>query len=234
MIGKFYGIGVGPGDPELITIKAVKILEKIDIVICPKSKKESKSVALSIAEGYLNKKAEILKLEFPMTYDEEKLNITWERNSKIILDLLGKGKNIAFLTIGDPMVYSTYMYLLPFLKKKDINIETIPGITSFCASANKVNIPLASQEETLSIIPLRKNISEFEKVVDDYDNLIVMKPSTEHKRLAEILEDRNLEDKFVLVSKCGTNEENISYDIDDLKNKKVPYLSTLIIKKGGI
>lgn len=234
MIGKFYGIGVGPGDPELLTIKAARVLEKIDIIICPKSKKDSKSVALSIAEEYLKRQAEILKLEFPMTYDQEKLNETWENNSEIIIDLIKKGKDIAFLTIGDPMVYSTYMYLLPFLKEKNISIETIPGITSFCASANRVNIPLASQEETLAIIPLRKNISGFENVIETHDNLVVMKPSTEHKRLAEILEERNLEDKFVLVSKCGTDEENISYDIEDLKNKEVPYLSTLIIKKGGI
>ncbi|MBS4538573.1 precorrin-2 C(20)-methyltransferase [Clostridium sp. D2Q-11] len=234
MAGKFYGIGVGPGDPELLTIKATKILKTIDIVICPESKKGQGSIALNIAKDYLPVNVEILYLNFPMTYDEEILNKAWSDNANTIYTLLNNDKNIGFLTLGDPMIYSTYMYLIPHLKLKHISIETIPGITSFSALASRVNIPLTSGEETLGIIPLRKNIEGLEKALENFDNLIIMKPSNEHEQLGETLKNKNLENNFVLVSKCGTVEEKISYDIRDLTDKKVPYLSTLVIKNRGL
>lgn len=233
MKGKFYGIGVGPGDPELITLKAVNILKDIDIVICPKSKKDKKSYAFEIAERYLGVKTEILKLEFPMVYDKEILSNKWKENAKIIFELLEKGKNIAFLTIGDPMVYSTYMYLMNILKNYDIEIETVPGVTSFCAMASKVNIPLASEDETLCILPLRKQMDNLDAILDAFDNIVIMKPSHDNVKLAEKIEKMDKLNDFVLTSKCGQLDEEISYDVNRLK-EDIPYLSTVILKKRGL
>ena len=234
MIGKFYGIGVGPGDPELITVKAVNILKNIDVIVCPEGKKDTKSIALNIAKDYLSDDIQILKLHFPMTYNENTLNEKWKENAQIIADVLHSGKNIAFLTLGDPSVYSTYMYLLPYLRQSNIEVETIPGITSFCASASKVNIPLTSADETLCILPLRKGLDGLDEILDSFDNIVIMKPSHDNKTLADKISERKLDDKFVMISKCSNNEEEISYSIDRLRDQQVPYLSTVIIKKGGI
>ncbi|WP_425446721.1 precorrin-2 C(20)-methyltransferase [Dethiothermospora halolimnae] len=230
MKGKFYGIGVGPGDPELITIKAVNTLKKVDMVICPEAKKEKGSIAFNIGKNYLKEDMEILYLTFPMTHDDKVLEKKWKENSKIILKHLNKGKHIAFLTIGDPMVYSTYMYLLPYLKEENVDIETIPGITSFCAVASRTNTPLASKGETLCILPLMKDSKKLDTVLDECDNIVVMKPSHDSKLLAKKLVEKGYQDNFILVSKCGTEEEEIITDIERLKNDKIHYLSTSIIK----
>ncbi|MTI65214.1 MAG: precorrin-2 C(20)-methyltransferase [Firmicutes bacterium] len=234
MIGKFYGIGVGPGDKELLTIKATKILKEIDIIICPESVKGKGSIALNICSEYLKDDVEILPLTFPMTYDENVLKKKWKENSDIIYKKLKSGKDVAFLTLGDPSVYSTYMYLLPHLKEKDVLINTIPGITSFSSIANNLNIPLATSEETIGILPLRKDANKLENFLDNYDNVIIMKPSHASKKIAEVLIKKGYENNFVMVSKSGTDKEKVVTDINRLKNEKVPYLSTVIVKKNKI
>lgn len=233
MKGKFYGIGVGPGDPELVTIKAVRTLENVDIVICPEGKKGKGSFALEIVDEYI-KDVELLHLTFPMIYEEDLLKKQWEENAKVIKEKIDKGLNVAFITLGDPMVYSTYMYMIPYLQKENIEIETIPGITSFCSVASKVNIPLAAGDETLGIIPLRKGCENMDEILNNYDNIVVMKPSNQSKQLADKLIEKGYEDKFIMISKVGTESQEISYDINRLRNETVPYLSTLIIKKGGL
>lgn len=233
MKGIFYGIGVGPGDPKLLTVKAVETIKEVDILICPEGKKGKGSVALEIVKGYVSDSTEILNLRFPMVYKEKEMKNEWERNIEIIYEKLSEGKNVGFITLGDPMLYSTYMYILPEIQNREIIVETIPGITSFCASASRTNTPLAMEDETLIIFPLRKNGKKIEKLMDDFDNLVVMKPSAHNEKLAEELEKKGLDKSFVLVSKCGTKDEKIIKDIDSVKNR-VPYLSTMIIKGRGL
>lgn len=229
MAGIFYGIGVGPGDPKLLTLKAVEVIQSADVLICPEGKKGKGSVALEIVKDYLNKDTELLDLTFPMVYQEGELKEEWKRNTKIIYDKLMEGKDVAFITLGDPMLYSTYLYILPEIQKRDIQVETVPGIPAFCAVASRSNTPLAMGEETLIIFPLRKNGDNVERLMNDFDNLVIMKPSSHHQQLAEALERRDLEKNFVLVSKCGTKEEEIIRDIHEVK-KGAAYLSTMIIK----
>ncbi|SNS45923.1 precorrin-2 C20-methyltransferase /cobalt-factor II C20-methyltransferase [Anaerovirgula multivorans] len=233
MKGKLYGIGVGPGDPELLTLKAAKILGEADVIICPKGKKEEESIALKIAKVHITSSAEIKALVFPMVYCQETLESHWKENIRIIEDALNKGKKVAFLTLGDALLYSTYIYILKALKEKNYDIETIPGITSFSATASKVNLPLTEGDETLTILPLIKEEEKVERVLNNADNLVVLKVSHDPKGLAEKLKKNGLEKNFVMISKCGHDDEFITSDIKDLEEEKVPYLSTVIIKKGG-
>lgn len=234
MNGKFYGVGVGPGDPGLITVKAVELIKQADMIVCPESKKDEGSIALAIAQPYLNGNAEMLTLTFPMTHDQEQLRAAWEENARIIHGETGKGKNLVFLTLGDPTVFSTYMYMVPFLLAEGVAVETVPGITSFTAVSSMMNIPLTTGHETLGIVPLMKGCVTVAEALDHFDNVVIMKPSHDSVRLGEILKERGLHDKFVLVSKCGTVEQTICTDVEDLLSEKVPYLSTMIVKKGGM
>lgn len=117
MAGTFYGIGVGPGDPELLTMKAIKAIEKADVLIAPKTEKKDGSVALSIAKPYLKDDIEIVYQVFPMVVNFETTD-AWQKNKEEILALLQAGKNVVFLTLGDPMFYSTYIYVYRLLAKE--------------------------------------------------------------------------------------------------------------------
>ncbi len=234
MRGKLYGIGLGPGDPELVTLKAVEVLKRLDKVVCPQSRGDKKSIAFDIAKAYLKEDAEVINLSFPMVYDKEKLKEKWGENANIINEILLSGKNVGFLTIGDPTVYSTYMYLVPLIKELGNEVETIPGITSFCASAARINNPLAKGKETFAVIPLEGNVENIDGILNFCDNIVIMKPSSDSKILAQKLIEMGLEKNFALISKCGTKEEYISYDIKDLQLEKVPYMSIVIIKKEGL
>ena len=154
-MNKFYGIGVGVGDPEEITIKAVNILKKLDVIILPEAKKDDGSTAYDIAKKYLKSDVEKIFVEFPMLKSlDERIN-SRKKNSKIVEKFLSEGKNVGFLTIGDPMTYSTYVYLIEYLSEK-FCVKTIPGISSFVDMASRFNFPLVIGDENLKIISLNK------------------------------------------------------------------------------
>ncbi|MCP4129963.1 MAG: precorrin-2 C(20)-methyltransferase [bacterium] len=227
--GKLFGIGIGPGDPELITIKAVKILEQVDVVAIPESRKMKGSIALDIAKEYLRDQVEILTLTFPMINDEEEKEKIRRENALIIKERIDAGNTVAFLTLGDPMLYSTYIYILNCLKDLTTAIETIPGITSFCAIGSSLNVPLATQNDTVAIIPLDKQ-TNIEQRLEDMDCCIFMKVSAANVRLADALKKYKDSIEVFIASRCGTDEEFVSSDIEDLY-AKIPYLTTVVVKK---
>jgi precorrin-2/cobalt-factor-2 C20-methyltransferase len=235
MKGKFYGIGVGPGDPDLLTIKAKKILDEVDIILAPETKDGKGSTALNIAKPHLNEDVEIIERKFPMTYDVDVLNKSYDEISDSIKELVDAGKRIAFLTLGDPMVYSTYIYLFKRLRLKDVEMETIPGITSFCAIASKVGVPLGENEETIAIVPsvyYEKGNEKLEKILDSINNIVFMKASGEIDELIDELESTGHKEGSVFVSRLGLNDEVIENDIEKRRGIKNNYLSTLIAKKS--
>jgi len=234
MNGTFYGVGVGPGDSELLTVKAVRLLNEVDIIIAPVKKIGKQSIALDIAMPHLSDDAKIMNLVFPMIYNADELTEQWIKNASIIERELKKGKNIAFITLGDPMLYSTYMYVMELLVKKEIKVETIPGINSFSAIASICGVPLTAGNETLTVIPLRKDCTRVKKALEEFDNIIVMKPSGASKELAQLLIEHKLENNFVMVSKASQDKEEISYDITKLQDGDIPYLTTILIKKNGL
>ncbi len=147
--GTLYGIGVGPGDPELITLKALKVLQRVPHIFASCSPKNTYSLALDIVRCHLNG-AGIEHLPFPMTKDPEVLQEAWEGNARRVLEVLDTGSDAAFVTLGDPLTYSTFGYLLKTLKRlrPSVRVVTIPGITSYSAAAALTHIPLAEGEES--------------------------------------------------------------------------------------
>ncbi|WZL71774.1 precorrin-2 C(20)-methyltransferase [Clostridiaceae bacterium 35-E11] len=233
MYGKFFGLGVGPGDPELVTIKAINRLKEVDVVIAPETAAGKGSVAYDIVRTYIEDEKKVKFQIFPMTYDTKILDESWDKNMKEILALLHEGKDVAFITLGDPMVYSTYGYVMQRITSQGIEVETIPGIPSFCAAASRLGIPLSEANETIAIIPAAYTCEKFDEILDVADNIVLMKPSRGFKNTVEKLEQHDLIKDTVLISKCGHVEEKISYDIASLKDEKIDYLSMLIAKKRG-
>jgi precorrin-2/cobalt-factor-2 C20-methyltransferase len=231
--GKLYGIGVGPGDPELLTVKAVKAIESADIIISPTKKMGKPSIALRIADPYINPETELVIMDFPMlslSEERDKLEAQWGENADQIQKMLDDGKTAVFLTLGDPMVYSTYSYVMKFLLDRGMAVETISGVPSFCSLAAHLNLPLTQGEESLGIVGMTQPEAEVNAVLDAHQNIVVMKVSANAKGLAEALKKRHLENHFVMISNIGMANEKVTRNIEDLEGK-VPYLSTVLIKK---
>lgn len=233
MNGVFYGIGVGPGDPELLTVKAIRAMENVDVLIAPKTEKKEGSVALSIARPYLKKDVKIVYQVFPMVKGfAENSADAWEANKQEILALLREGKNVAFLTLGDPMFFSTYIYVFRLLEHEDIEIQTIPGIPAFAAIGSQMGYPIVEGDDVLSIIPATAAPEKVEKAVQAADNVVLMKVYKNFGEVTDMLSRNNMAKQAVLVSRAGLPDERVIKDIEAHKEEKLNYLSTILTRKN--
>lgn len=231
MAGIFYGIGVGPGNPELLTLKAVNVIREVDVIIAPKTEKKEDSLALSIARPYLKDNVEIVKQVFPMVVNFEQSPESWESNKNEILGLLQAGKKVAFLTLGDPMFYSTYIYVFRLLENCGYEIETIPGVPAFCAIGSKLGYPLVEGNDILSIIPATATEEKIKEVIAVTDNVVMMKVYKNFPEIVDVLNENELTDKAVMISRCGLPDEMIIRDLEVAKEQKVNYLSTILARR---
>ena len=231
-LGTFYGIGVGPGDPDLLTVKAINAIKKVDVLIAPKTEKKEGSVALEIARPYLKSDIEILYQVFPMVKDFAESPEVFIENKNEIMSILSQGKNAAFLTIGDPMFYSTYIYIFKLLSEENINIETIPGIPAFLAIASRIGRPVAYGNDILTIIPATAEMNDIDSALDSSNTSVLMKVYKNFDEVVETLENHNMAWQAVLVSRCGLPDEKIINDISEHKHEHLNYLSTIITRKN--
>jgi precorrin-2/cobalt-factor-2 C20-methyltransferase len=233
-IGTLYGIGVGPGDPELLTLKALKVLRRVPHIFASCSTKNSYSLALNIVRSHLNG-AGIEHLPFPMTKDRQLLQEAWDANARRVLEVLATGADAAFVTLGDPLTYSTFGYLLKTLKKlhPGLNIVTIPGITSYAAAAALTHIPLTEGEESFYVVSGALGASRLREAVEKSDNIVMLKTYRHFEEIYQALEELDLLDRATCISRCGLDGETVVEDLRDLKGRAMPYLSMIIIKKKG-
>lgn len=232
MRGTFYGIGVGPGDPELLTVKAIKAIEAADVLIAPKTEKKEGSVALEIARPYLKKDIEIVYQVFPMVKDFADDTGAWEANKAEILALLNAGRNVAFLTLGDPMFYSTYIYVFRLLEHEDVDIVTIPGIPAFAAIGSRVGRPIVEGNDILAIIPGTADAQRLEEVMAVASSAVVMKVYHNSAEIIDLLRRNHMAKDAVLVSRAGLDGERIIYDLEAHADEKLNYLSTILTRRS--
>lgn len=230
--GKLFGVGVGPGDPELITVKAVNAIKNADVIFTAASTKNTYSLAVEIAGPYISEDVPVIKLSFPMTKDEKTTDTAWTNNAKEISDMLQKGKKAVFLTLGDPTTYSTFGYILK--KMKDVmpeaDIETIPGITSFHAASARLNRILVEGEESLLITSGAFGGSQIRQT-GGIENVAIVKAYKNIKDLNLALSETGFLQKSVAVSQCGRDGEQIIDDIKTLEDRKPDYWTLVLASK---
>lgn len=234
--GRLYGIGIGPGDPKLLTLKAKEILDRVDLVFCPKGDEGSTSWARSIVQSTTAAPKKFVELTFPMTRDKEVLRAYWQKAAERIAAEMAKGKEGAFITLGDPFIYSTYIYLLKTLRRDfpHIEVETIPGITAFNAAAARAQVPLVQGEERLAVLPVTKTLKGLREAFAVFDTVILMKVGSKLDRVIPLLKELNLLKSSVLISRLGHPEERIISDLSSLKgDNREGYLSVIIVKVPG-
>lgn len=239
-MNRFYGVGVGPGEPELITLKALKVLQKAGTIFAPKAKMKGDSLAREIVEKVLGEEKEIIELEFPMTGNEKDLRERYRWSAGLILQKIGQkigeGKEVAYVTLGDPLLYSTYIYLLNALREAapELTIETIPGIPAYSAMAARFSYSLAERDERISICTVSKDLKELREVITKNDTVVIMKVAKRLPEVIDLLQEMNLLHHTIFGSHVGLEGERL---IDGTKEPFVVsaeegYLSTLIVRKG--
>lgn len=227
MRGMLYGVGVGPGDPELITKKAERIIRQAAVLAVPDAGRGEKT-ALNIV-GELAQSKELLNCAAPMVRDHAALDAAYERNADLVCAALDAGKDVAFITLGDPTVYSTYLYLHKKILERGYEAEIIPGVPSFCAVAAKLNMALCEKSERLLIVPAsHKDVSD---CLDLDANLVFMKAGKEIGALKNTLEEHGLLGKASLVANCGMEGELVCPRFADLEEGS-GYFSVVLVKKG--
>ena len=237
---ELIGIGVGPGDPDLLTVKAVKAIRNSDIIMCPASKEDRPSIALSIVSSLIDKtkNQEIIKLIFPMTKDKEVLESTWKKNAKIMAEKVLSGKNVVYLTVGDPYLYSTWIYMHREIETNypDLKISVIPGIVSMFTFASKVGVSIAEGAEKVAIIPSCYDLATVKEIAKNSESLIFLKDGRYFDQVVNLLKESGFPDNsiFAIGQDLGTDKEIIrkltlgEVNDDTLTSK---YFSILVVKR---
>lgn len=230
---KLYGIGIGPGDPKLLTLKAKEALDEADIIFTPKGSDEGISVARRIIEQVIEGKKACVELTFPMTKDRNLLQKYWKKAGQRIATELKKGKKAAFITLGDPFIYSTYIYLLKIIKQDfpDIDVETIPGISAFNAAASRAGFPLLEGKEKMAVLPVTETLDGIEDALETFDTVVLMKVGAKLQKVISLLKQKGLTQNAVLISRVGHQNEKIIRKIASIKDKELGYLSVILVKR---
>jgi len=216
--GILYGIGVGPGDPDLITLKATKVLGRVDIVFAAASTKNHHSLAMSIARPHIPDATPVELLRFPMTRDKSETRRAWEANAQRIVGELTAGRDTAFLTLGDSLTYSTFGYLMAYVKAAapHVKILAVPGITSYQAAASRLNTTLVEGEGSLMVVSGATGGDRLRSLVEKPETVVFLKA---YRNLADIrsaLDESGQYPYCVAVKNCGHPSEEIVADLDQL------------------
>lgn len=230
MNGKLYGIGVGPGDPELLTLKAKRILDEADIIAVPVKEAGEESTALEIIRPVVDlEHKSLLEVIFRMAKDKEERKKCRAAACGQLTAELSKGKNIAMITLGDVSVYSTYMYVNQYVAEHGFETEIIPGIPSFCSGAAAAQLPLMEGNESLVIVPSVQAEQQVEDAIAHYDNVVIMKASGSIGRILELMKQYDRAENCATVISCvGMKDEYIG-PLDP--ERTYSYFTTVIIKR---
>ena len=229
MKGKLYGVGVGPGDPELLTLKALLLIRENPVIAVPGEDIQA-SVAYQIVKGAyeaLDEKT-LLPVAMPMTKDPAVLEANHEKAAGDVEAYLGQGKNVVFLTLGDPTVYSTYLYVHKRILARGYEAEIVSGITSFCAVAARLNMGLVERDEPLHVIPATYQADGMDQVLKLPGTKVLMKTGRKMAQVRESIQKSG--QQAVMIENCGMPGERIFEGAENIPEKSGYY--SLIIVKG--
>ncbi len=232
-MSKFYGIGVGPGNPELLTLKAVRVLQEIHVLIVPYGGHEGESEALNIVSSHIPSHVVIQRRHFPMTRDKSLKEAAWQSIADEIVSYVKDGQSVGFITLGDPMLYSTYGYLVTRLSKR-LEIVTVPGISAYSAIASGFNLILAEGDTPLMIYPCVESMDAIEKCLSEHDSIVLMKVYRSFETVKALINKLELTECALVVSDYGRPSEVHFTDINAVDTKTLSYFTTIIINKRWV
>ena len=224
--GILYGVSVGPGDPELLTLKAVRAIRDADVIAVPNIG-HGRQTALSIAGDYIEGKLQI-ECSTPMTRDAQVRQAAYAENARVICEHLAAGRNVAYLCLGDIGVYASFAPVNEHVRAAGYEVEIVPGVTSFSASAARLGTVLCEGSERLLVSPVMSgNVDE---VLDVPANKVFMKSGLEVMALRDKLAERGQLDGASMVANCGLPDEKVFPHLSDVTEEDVDYFSVVIVK----
>ena len=225
MKGILYGVGVGPGDPELITLKAINLIKENDVIaVAGKDAKEA--VAYKIVQGTVPEieNKTLVPVYMPMVMDKDEQIRNHQKGAKMLEKYLDEGKNVIYITLGDSTVYCTFTYLQDIVEADGYETRLVPGITSFCAAAARVNKPLCLWNELLHVVPAAHTM---DTPLDQPGNYVLMKSGSHMKEIKDLLKASGRE--VNMVENCGMPDEKVYMSIDEIPDD-AGYFSLIIAK----
>lgn len=230
--GKIYGISLGPGDPDLITLKGLKILQKSDKIYYPGSllpNGKTTSFSLPILQHHQLDEKKLVGMFLKMSDDRTQAEATYSATFQSMLQDYNNGLTIVFVSEGDSLFYSTFAYLLEHIQQHQLDIEIIAGVPSFLLGAAQHQLPLAILNEKIAIIPRVKNSQELATILNDFETVVLIKIRSVLKDISPFLITSGL--TIMYCERLGTTQQYITTNIEDIKNREIPYFSLLILKK---
>lgn len=225
MDGILYGVGVGPGDPELMTLKAVKLIKENEVIALPGSNpKQTVAYQIAVAAVPELEEKQLLAVYMPMTHDKQERIKHHQKGAKLVETHLKQGKNVVFLTLGDSTVYSTFAYIQAIVEEDGFQTQLVSGVPSFCAAAARMNIPLAIWNEQVHIFPTVHTLSE---TLPESGTCVMMKSGSKMGKVKEILKKNGRD--AVMIENCGSKDEHVYLHVDEIPDQTGYY--SLIISK---
>ncbi|MBV5316399.1 MAG: precorrin-2 C(20)-methyltransferase [Desulfobulbaceae bacterium] len=241
--GHLYLVGVGPGDPELMTYKAVRILTDTRVWAVPTARENGVSSALQIADQLVPVNGrEILSLCFPMKKvflgqeTDDQLLLAWGKAADEVISHLDRGKDVAFPTLGDATLYSTAFYLLAMIleRRPQTKVTVVPGITAMAACAASQSSPLALGDDVLAVVPAAFEDDRLRHILTSLDTVVLMKVHRRLDALIDLLTELDLVDHTVLIERSGLPDERVYTDIREARGKQLHYFSTMLVRKKKV
>lgn len=231
-LGILYGIGVGPGDPELITVKGLGILKRVPVVAFPAGLQGKPGIAQQMVAQWLNPSQVQLALTFPYVQETEILTQAWQVAAHEVWQSLKLGQDVAFVSEGDVSFYSTFTYLAQTLQQlhPEVIVQTVPGICSPLAAAAVLGIPLTIRAQRLVVLPAIYTVGELEAVLEWADVVVLMKVSSVYEQVWKVLQQHGLLERSWVVERATLPEQVIYAGLSDRPNLKLPYFSLLIVQ----
>lgn len=232
--GTLYGVGVGPGDPELVTVKAYRLMETSPVIAYPNKRMGGKSYALEIVELYVDPTEKtMLGLVFPMTKDEDVLQRHWADTVAKVWSYLSEGQDVVFVTEGDPMLYSTFIHMSRLMRQEypEVSVVSVPGVSSVNAAASRLGVPLADGDEVVAIVPANRDMPAMREALLTHDCVVFLKVAKVLDDMIALLADLQLVDKAMVCTKVTSSGERVWQNVRELQGASLNYLTLMVVRK---
>ena len=231
--GRLWGVSVGPGDSEWLTLKGLRILQTVDVVACPQNRQGQPGMAYTIVKSHLRPEQTILPLDLPFVRDPVQLQQAWTVAGERLVPLLARGQDVVFITEGDASLYSTFSYVAQSVHRlaPSVEITTVPGVCSPLAAMAALNRPLSLGAEKITILPVLYDVSELTHSLEWADVVVLMKVSSVFGQVWHTLKEKGLLEQASLVERVGSPEEKQYPSLVNLADYTPPYFSILIVRR---
>ena len=226
--GITYGVGVGPGDPELMTLKAARLIREADVIAVP-GKEPREAVAYRIAAGAVPEIAqkELVAVYMPMVKDRALIDAEHRKAAELLKGYLDAGKDVVYITLGDPTIYCTFTYIQHLLEAEGYAVELVSGISSFCAAAARLSLPLVEWDEQLHVVPA---VHRLDKVLNEPGTYVLMKSASQMKAVKQQLRDSGR--RVWMVENCSMPDEKVYRSLEEIPDD-AGYFSLIIAKEAA-